>query len=923
MSFPIYDNVGMMVDEARKEAAKVEIAKLIAEFEKNRDYYDKTDEANIETKLIEPMFAALGWTKDDFEKREKVKRRDRRGITDYTFKLRGKSVFVLEAKKVKVEVEWDEVTWKQAISYTFSKKVSFSVLTNFKNLLIFCTDDEKAMRPFRQLKYTEYLTSRFDDLWLLSKDSFEQNLILERAADEGRMKKRRTIDDELLEGLLSSRKKIVESIEQNYGGKYTTLEKDDIAQRIFGRLIFMRKCEDKQINFDKDGKEIEMLKEVTALPHNEAYPKLKKIFTKYNDVFDSGLFMKEADSDADRIEIDGKVIKELVNSTYESKDGNYVYNFEWIDADILGNIYEQYLGHILKETSKQTRIKESHAHRKEQGIYYTPTDIVKYIVDNTLGEILKEKKPEEIRKLRVLDPACGSGSFLIKAFDVLEDYYEKNMGGQSKFHSSGDFYSIKEQVLTNNIFGVDLDHKAVEIAQLNLLLKLAEKGHKLPLLEKNIQNGNSLIDDEAIAGNKAFRWKEKFPKIMNEDGFDVVIGNPPYVRNDTLEKQEKNYYMKKYASAKGKFDLYLVFIEKAISLLKNNGLLGFIVPSKFMATDYGFKLRQHILEKCQILQLVDVSQLPVFEGVATYPCILILQKTSKKNKASHKIKIYTGVHSTEDIILGKGKHHTIDQRKFEENQKNVFTLSTDEVMGKITSDTQPLSELCEVKAGIHNGNIRDKLIKKEKESEFYKKLLVGGDVERYSKKWSGLYVNYNNKIIDKKSGEYCSLREERIFTAGEKLLVRDIGKRLPATYDNKQFYCMDTIYIILLKNKLKKEVGLKYILGILNSNLLDFYFRMMFGTVHVGSNYQRYKKQFLVNLPIKVCTLSAQRPLINLVDKILSLHEQLNELGDKNTPETVRLKEEIQKADHEIDELVYKLYGITEEEKKIIEESLK
>ena len=158
----------------KKEAAKVEIEKLIADFEKKREYYEKTDEANIETKLVELLFAALGWTKDDFEKRGKVKRKDRRGITDYMFKLRGKSVFVLEAKKVEVDIELDEKTWKQAISYTLSKQVRFSVLTNFESLLIFCTDDEKAMSPFRKLRYKEYLT-RFEDIWLLSKDSFEQN----------------------------------------------------------------------------------------------------------------------------------------------------------------------------------------------------------------------------------------------------------------------------------------------------------------------------------------------------------------------------------------------------------------------------------------------------------------------------------------------------------------------------------------------------------------------------------------------------------------------------------------------------------------------------------------------------------------------------------------------------------------------------
>lgn len=651
-----------MEDEAKKEAAKVEIAKLIAEFEKNRDYYDKTDEANIETKLIEPMFTALGWTKDDFEKREKVRRKDRRGITDYTFKLHGKSVFVLEAKKVKVEVDWDEETWKQAISYTLSKQVRFSVLTNFESLLIFCTDDEKAMSPFRKLKYTEYLRTRFEDFWLLSRDSFEQILIFDRAASEGRMKKRRTIDAALLEDLISSRKKIVESIERNYGGKYTTLEKDDIAQRIFGRLIFIRKCEDKQINFDKDDKEIEMLKEITALPHSKAYPQLKKIFTKYDDAFNSGLFVKDVDSDVDKIEIDGKVIKELINSTYESRDKNYIYNFEWIDADILGNIYEQYLGHILKETTKQTQIKESHAHRKEQGIYYTPTDIVKYIVNNTLGEMLKKKRPEEVTKLRVLDPACGSGSFLLKAFDVLEDYYEKNIEEkQLKFDSSGEFYSIKKQVLTNNIFGVDLDHKAVEIAQLNLLLKLAEKGHRLPLLQKNIQNGNSLIDDDAIAGDKAFKWQERFSSIIQFDekdqlkdgyGFDVIIGNPPYVRPHKISKADKEFLWKNFQTFRAKSDLYNCFMERGIGLLKEGGLFSFIVPHTWISLESFYEIRRYILENCKVVKLVQLPK-KVFKDATVETTIFVLTKEPSEEKETTTILSWKGLKKMEQLALSR------------------------------------------------------------------------------------------------------------------------------------------------------------------------------------------------------------------------------------------------------------------------------
>ena len=196
---------------------------------------------------------------------------------------------------------------------------------------------------------------------------------------------------------------------------------------------------------------------------------------------------------------------------------------------MLGNIYEQYLGVILTKIGKRAKLKESHAHRKEQGIYYTPTYIVDYIVRNTLGELLKDKKIDA-SKIRVLDPACGSGSFLIKAFDILNEHHARKDKNYNQKTLAGEniAYSAKERILKNNIYGVDLDKQAVEIAQLNLLLKIAEKGHRLPLLQENIKNGNSLIDDHNIAGDKAFNWQQQFKSVMSEGGFDVVIGNPPY-----------------------------------------------------------------------------------------------------------------------------------------------------------------------------------------------------------------------------------------------------------------------------------------------------------------------------------------------------------------------------------------------------------
>jgi len=937
-----------------KEEAKKKIAELISDFEKNRDYYEKTAEANIETKLIEPLFEALGWTKADYEKRDPTKRKDRRGITDYTFKHGGKSVFVLEAKKVKVDVDWDKETWKQAVSYTFSKRVSFAVLTNFKNLLIFCPEDEKAMRPFVNLKYSEYLAS--DELWLLSKESFEKNLIFEKAAGLSLMKKRRTIDDELLADLLSSRKSIVASIEQNYKGKYTTIEKDDIAQRIFGRLIFIRKCEDKQINFDKDNKEIERLKEITLLPHNEAYPKLKKIFSKYNEAFDSGLFTKDLDSDVDKIDIDGKAIKELIDHSYDSRDGNYIYNFEWIDADVLGNIYEQYLGHILKETAKQTRMTESHAHRKEQGIYYTPTEIVKYIVENTLGEMLKEKKPEEVRKLKVLDPACGSGSFLIKAFDVLEEYYEKHpVEKQKRLDSTGDFYTLKEQVLVNNIHGVDLDHKAVEIAQLNLLLKVAEKGHRLPLLQKNIQKGNSLIDDESVAGDKAFKWEERFADIMNDGGFDVIIGNPPYFNLQTIENETSvDYFEKNYQSFRGKADILFLFIERANQLLKEGGFLGFIVASYFLRSHYADKLRQFISKNYEIVKITDFGEVKIFQDANVDTCILILRKKSSKKRFQYSL-LYNEKFISDFI---KKSNTRIEKSIITNDYSFVIaeqpTRSAPWIFGEKTIEkTIPLNNLCNIGKGAASGNdnifviSNDDASKLDLEKNIIESVVEDSTIDRYQFKLSKnvliktrrgtdistypntrKYLEQNRVELQKRYAvQKEGLKWFEIVRYNDELFSDTVKEQIYAyyrsthnkfAYSNKRYVTLTTTFVLTKKEE--NDIDLRYLVGILNSKFMENYSRK--NAKKMGSCYE-YSSNFIGSMPIKKLPKSEQESIIVLVDYMLSLNKKLTEFGDKNTSETARLKDDISKTDAQIDELVYKIYGITEEEKKVIEESLK
>jgi type I restriction-modification system DNA methylase subunit len=651
------------------------------------------------------------------------------------------------------------------------------------------------------------------------------------------------------------------------------------------------------------------------------------VFKHFDDEYNSKLFQHHL---CDDLDVSNQVLAEIIEDLYHTKDRTIKYDFSALDADVLGNVYEQYLGHILKKTAKRAVLKEKHAYRKEQGIYYTPTYIVDYIVRNTLGELLKDKKVD-VEKIRVLDPACGSGSFLIKAFDVLNEFYSKTDKDYDQTHldlKEALPFTKKVKILKENIFGVDLDTRAVEIAQLNLLLKIAEKKQMLPQLQENIKCGNSLIDDEKVAGDKAFKWEEEFKQVMDEGGFNVVIGNPPYIRTHLLPEKEKQYYNNNFESALKQYDIYVLFMERGIDLLKNGGRLGFIVSNKFVTSDYGLKLREKILNECAIESIVNVSSLPVFKDASVYPYVITVRKEPDKEKRKkNTIEVITELKDEKEFINHKYQITEIPQQKYLENSNFIFDILPRKIysiLEKIERDAHLLGEITKISRGFRPPP-KNIVITKEKyeqlnqsEKAQFNRLISGRGVAGvYKLDWDGKYVKYErDKIKEAASPE--------IFN-NPKIIVRRISLKPYTYYDEEKYYCLKTIHLI---SQIDSNISLKYITGLLNSKLLDFYFRARFWAVHIGGDYLEFRKQYLKQLPIKKINFPIKEKMlynqiIELVDKMLSLNKRLNEIGDKKTDERQRIEEEIKKTGAEIDELVYNLYGITESEKKIIEESLK
>jgi len=906
-----------------KEKAKQEVRELIEKYNKvlEEKRASRYNEEMTKKDFILPLFRALGW---DVENSLEVTAEETisRKRVDYGFRINGIPRFFLEAKALKADLN-DRNFIEQAIDYAWTKGCTWAVLSDFGTVMIFNAEwktEDLLQNLLKSIPCREFL-DRFDELWLLSRESFEQGLIDREAEKWGKKTKLAPIDQQLLDDFSRWRNALSKDILiHNPRKKLTEDELDEAVQRLLNRLVFIRKAEDARL---EGNILLSTLREWDGDSSKALYVRLGELFRKLNLAYDSELFEEAL---ADEVVITNSVLKEVITGLYRTRDKLRRYDFSIIDADVLGNVYEQYLGHILKKTKKRAMVRESHVHRKEQGIYYTPTYIVDYIVRNTLGELLKSEKAD-IERIKVLDPACGSGSFLIKAFDILNEYYSKHDSdyAQTRLDMSGQgtTFTKKVKILQDHIFSVDLDKQAVEIARLNLLLKIAEKGQRLPLLRQNIKCGNSLIDDEKVAGDKAFKWEDEFKVIMKEGGFGVAIGNPPYVESRDIEDKQWNFYRAKYSCAHKRFDLSVLFVEKMIQVLKNHGLLGIIISNKFAVSDYGYGIRKHILENCKIRQIIDVSNIDVFRDASTYPYIMILQKERDKTERKNNAVRVKRVSADAELKSTEG-FYEINQASFFKSPNYIFSLDftteITKILDKMTAASKALGEICEMKDGIHTGNVRDKLILDYKKNDKCQKLITAESIDRYSIKWNRLWVDYRKDVIDRDRGEYGSLRDQRIFEATEKLFTALFGLRPEVAYDNERFYANNSVKIILAKDK---DVNLKCVLAILNSNLMTFYYRTFFASTHVRGGYIQFYPQDFLRLPIKKPSENEQADLTKLVDKMLSLNKRINEFSDKKTDERTRLEEEVKKTDAEIDELICKIYGITEDEKKTIWDSLK
>ena len=570
------------------------------------------------------------------------------------------------------------------------------------------------------------------------------------------------------------------------------------------------------------------------------------------------------------------------------------YDFESdIDVNILGHIFENSLSEIEEVTQQITNgTAPQTSKRKQDGVFYTPQYITKYIVENTVGRLCTEKKAElhideaeyfadhrrqmqtkkrlldQLHQYRdwllhitILDPACGSGAFLNAALQFLMaehrliDEMEAKVAGSSLV-----FQDVENSILENNLFGVDINEESVEIAQLALWLRTAKPHRKLNTLSENIKCGNSLISDPEIAGEKAFNWQEQFPKVFEKGGFDVVIGNPPYVRPHYLNDETKRHLWKTFSTYERKADLYVCFIETAISLVKQKGYTSFIVSDGWLRLDSFEKIRIHILNNTSILQIVDFTN-DVFDSANVKTCVFVFKKETSNNNVLQSAVI------DNKMDLNNIDYHFINQEAFNATYKNVFDLSIDEtsssIKNKMQIGTSSLGTLFSLSFGVKTGDDERFLTFNPSISPDCKKLVRGADINRWTIIFKGEYVIYQPEQMRINKSTARPGTAERFEQP--KVLVRDTGGGLMATYDDSSYYVKD---VIIVEDENQSTDRLKALAAILNSMLLRWYYETTFPTLHV-------QRDELASLPIP--NLVNMEDLVCLSNKMLFLYSQLND----------------------------------------------
>lgn len=904
---------------------------------------------------------------------------------------------VIELKGTDTQ-DLDKVAF-QAFSYkNHHEKCNYVIVSNFERLRLYVET---------QIEYKEF------NLFNLSKDSFDLLYLL--------LQLENIINDiplKLKHETLSEEKEITNNFYADYSTFKRTLFEDLIennpeidklllfkkTQKLLDRILFILFCEDR--NLLPTNSTMGIINDYKKLKELGYYQPLYNVFKTFFDRIDKG-FKHDTDKSKDVFAYNGGLFKpdETLDSVKIGDDVLYIHaqrlgNYDFqsqISVDILGRIFENSLTEI-EEVQKEIEnekngIKTENNNigkRKKDGVFYTPEYITKYIVENTIGKLCEAKK-EELKindseytfdkkfqkktieqlddrlnkyrewllSLKILDCACGSGAFLNSALRELRKEHTLIDYFWSKIHKNElNFSQIDNAILENNLYGVDINDDSIEITKLSLWLHTASKNRKLTTLNDKIKCGNSLIDDESIAGEKAFNWKKEFPEVFEKGGFDVIIGNPPYVNMKNIKNElVRNFYSTHYKTAKNMCDLYSIFTEKSSYLLKKNGILGFIFSNSWLGIQAFKPFREFLLVDVEISKLVELPE-NVFPDAQVKTIICIYE--NKKPSENAEIELFTCQNNQSFVSKG----FSISYKQLKNNNDYNFILDKKINLEKIK--TIRMGEVISYTSGIKTAN-DEKFIFNEKKNEDCFLFLRGRNIKKWLYPENNEYMWYRPDLMLENNNARPRIKEN--FTVDKKILVQQVALGITATLDKQKYLCNVTLNVIY---ETHKHYSMEFILCILNSKLINLWFKQTYPTgLHFTINQ-------LDAIPIPaIISDEQQKPFIELVDKMLSLNADLQkkinrfisriketysfekitqnlqsfynlsfadfvkELSKQKVKLSMKQKDEledyfneyvkdisalnetIEKTDKEINSCVYSLYNLTDEEITIIESNYK
>ena len=979
-------------------SAPESVKHLIDTFGNNIDFYKSGEynEAQLRKEFLDPFFKELGWDMDnaaglapqyrDVIHEASIKTGSSTKAPDYAFTIHGQRKFFLEAKKPAINVRDNTEPAYQLRRYGWSAKLPISILTDFEEFAIYdCRKRPKSgeatsISRLDYFKYTDYIEKWSELCATFSKNAILKGSFDKYTTDAKRHRGTETVDDAFLAEIEKWRNLLA----RNFALRNPTLSVRDLnfaVQKTIDRIIFLRICEDRGT---------EDYQRLASLLNGEhTYPRLLEQFKHADARYNSGLFhfsheigRGAPDNITPGLVLDNKILKEIISKLYYPESP---YEFSVLPADILGQIYEQFLGKTIRLTEgHQAKIEKRPEVRKAGGVYYTPGYIVDYIVANTLGRKLNGNDPKNPKpitvsnaaEIKIVDPACGSGSFLIIAYQHLLDWHLRQYTtnsktnepdkGRIKKHSGGKTPRIyrtshgewklttdeRKRILLCNIFGVDIDAQAVEVTKLSLLLKVVEgESHQtdwvrqrqrvLPDLGDNIKCGNSLIgsdfydneqallfDEETQYRINVFDWQRGFPGIMQRDGFDCIIGNPPYLAGriwtDDLRTQ-RFYFEFHYTEFKDQYDLYALFIERAVRLLNNNGCLGFITPNTWFNNSRYISLRRWLFKKGNPYLIGDYREVKVFPDATVLPTVFVFDRAKEPapSKPCQIERFYDSVTST------TFQTSVAIWDTFPGSIINLAVSKDDLPLLKKIEDNPFLEEIADCRFGVKvyqkgkgtppqaGHEAEDKVFENEnKISENYLPYARGKSISNWTVKFPLTWLHYGRHLAEPRS--------LNLFTGPRIFLRRIVGERLILVPIQEKIIADQLLHTIKPYSSSNSSDTFLVLAGILSSKLIAYYFRKRFNRTE--STFPEIRISELKTLPIHPIDfanpndVAKHDKMITLVEGMLSLHKKK---ADEKNPETLHyIETRITITDRQIDRLVYDLYNLSAEEIALIESNM-